>query len=66
MPNPHEAEHLHEEAPLEPDPIREEALQRAHDRLSPDSALDPLASVDLYVEAFLAGARYADERRSAP
>jgi len=45
--------------------LRAEADERAHDRLTPDAALDAVAAVDLYVEAFLAGARFAGARAGA-
>ncbi len=45
------------------DPLRTEAENRAHDRLTPDQMLDAFAAIDLYVEAFVAGARYANEQR---
>jgi len=51
-------------APTE-DETRAEAETRAHDRVSPDGLLDSIAAVNLYVEAFLAGARFAEERRGA-
>ena len=38
--------------------IRAEAEEGAHDRVSPDAVLDAAAAVDLYVEAFLAGAAF--------
>ena len=38
---------------------RQEAEVRVHDRVSPDAAFDAIAAVSLYVEAFLAGARFA-------
>ena len=45
------------------DPIleaaRDEAELRAHDRVSPDAVYDAIAAVDLFVEAFLEGARFA-------
>ena len=41
------------------DPIRVEAEERAHDRVSPESTFSGLEAVDLYVEAFLAGAAFA-------
>ncbi len=41
---------------------RTEADERAHDRLTPDAVLDAVAAVDLYVEAFLAGASFAVAR----
>ena len=40
-----------------------EVEERVHDRVSPDAMLDPLAVVSLYVEAFVAGARFAVETR---
>lgn len=42
-----------------PDAIHVEAEARAHDRLMPDATLDAMAAVDLYVEAFVAGAKFA-------
>jgi len=45
--------------------VRAEAEERAHDRVSPDAMLDPLAAVNLYVEAFLAGARFAASQTGA-
>lgn len=45
------------------DAARLEAEERAHDRVEPDAVLDAIAAVNLYVESFLAGARYAAPRR---
>ena len=39
--------------------VRDEKEERAHDRVSPAAMLDPLAAVNLYVETFVAGARFA-------
>ncbi len=47
------------------DAVRAEALERAHDRVEPDGVLDALAALELYVEAFLAGARFADGCRES-
>jgi hypothetical protein len=44
---------------------RAEAEERAHDRVAPDATLDAIAAVNLYVEAFLAGARFAATRRES-
>ncbi len=41
------------------DAARAEAEERAHDRVAPDATLDSIAAVNLYVEAFVAGARFA-------
>jgi hypothetical protein len=42
---------------------RAEAEKRAHDRVAPDAVLDAIATVSLYVEAFLAEARFDAARR---
>ncbi len=42
-----------------------EAESRAHDRIAPDATLDAISAVNLYVEAFVAGARFEAERREA-
>ena len=44
------------------DAARVEAEERAHDRVSPDATLDPIGAVNLYVEAFLAGAQFAADQ----
>jgi hypothetical protein len=46
------------------DEVRAEAEERAHDRVAPDAVLDSIAAVNLYVEAFVAGARFAAARRA--
>lgn len=59
------AEHGRERGALDLDPTdaaRAEAEGRAHDRVSPDAAIEPIAAVNLYLEAFVAGARFAAER----
>src|SRR5258705_13870722 len=38
---------------------RAEAEERAHDRVAPDAMLDSIAAVNIYVEAFVAGAKFA-------
>ena len=38
---------------------RAEAEERAHDRVAPDAVLDSISAVNLYVEAFVAGAKFA-------
>jgi len=45
---------------------RAEAEDRAHDRVSPDAVLDAIGAVDLYIEAFVAGAKFATERLGSP
>lgn len=46
--------------------VRNEADERAHDRVAPDATLDSIAPVNLYAEAFLAGAkRVLGDGRSA-
>ena len=42
-----------------------EAEERAHDRVSRDALLDPLAAVNLCVEAFVAGARFTASQAGA-
>lgn len=42
-----------------PDAVRAEAEERAHDRVLPDAAYFGLDAIELYVEAFVAGARFA-------
>ena len=49
-------------APIE-EVARAEAETRAHDRVSPDAVFNSIAAVNLYVEAFLAGTQFADDRR---
>ena len=44
---------------IDVDATRAEAEERAHDRVAPDAMLDGITAVNLYVEAFLAGARLA-------
>ena len=44
---------------------RAEAEAWAHDRVSPDAALDSISAVNLYEEAFLEGTRHATDRREA-
>lgn len=45
---------------------RAEAEERAHDRVEPDAVLDSIEAVNLYVEAFVAGARFAAAGRGSP
>jgi hypothetical protein len=45
--------------------VRAEAEERAHDRVSPNGMLDPIAAVNLYVEAFVAGARFSASQTGA-
>jgi len=45
------------------DAARAEARTRAHGRIAPDAALMPIEAVNLYVEAFIAGAQFAEARR---
>jgi len=52
-----------DESPPRADLARAEAEVRAHDRVSPDAELDSIAAVNLYVEAFVAGAKFAVEAR---
>ena len=47
------------------DAVRAEAEERAHDRVGPDAMFDSIAAVDLYVEAFVAGASFVAARRAA-
>ena len=63
MPNAPEPERDREEP--QDDAVHAEAEIRAHDRLRPDSILDAFTAVDVYVEAFVTGARYADQQRGA-
>ena len=44
--------------------VRAEAEERAHDTVAPDGVYDAIGAVNLYVEAFLAGARFAAAQRS--
>ncbi len=63
MPNAHEPERDRKEPG--DDPVSAEAEIRARDRLTPNSMLDAFAAMDLYVEVFVAGVRYADKQRGA-
>ena len=45
------------------DAVRAEAEERAHDRVAPDATLDSIAAVNLYVEAFVAGVKFAAKCR---
>jgi len=59
------AEHGREHGALDLDPTdtaRAAAEGRAHDCLSPDLAIEPTAAVNLYVEAFVVGARFGANR----
>jgi hypothetical protein len=47
------------------DAVHAEAEERAHDRVAPDAVLDSIAAVNLYVEAFVAGARFAESLRES-
>jgi hypothetical protein len=61
------AEHGREYGAKEIDPTnaaRDEARTRAQGRIAPDAALMPNDAVILYVEAFIAGAQFAESRRS--
>ena len=43
--------------------VRTEAEDQAHDAVAPDATYDAIAAVNLYVAAFLAGARFAADQR---
>jgi hypothetical protein len=46
--------------PIEPvAEARAEGEERAHDRVAPEAMFDSIAAVNLYVEAFVAGAKFA-------
>ena len=49
-----------------PESIRAEAEERAHDAVTPDAVLNALAAINLYVEAFIAGAKFAAPPMGAP
>jgi hypothetical protein len=60
------AEHGREHGAKDIDPTTEaraRAEVRAHDRVSPGDSYDAIGAVNLYVEAFIAGARFAEARR---
>jgi hypothetical protein len=42
--------------------VEEEALVQAHDHVAPDRVYDAIGAVNLYVAAFKAGMRFANER----